>query len=31
MTKFALATAVCIMNDTQRYQTETMSYLNRIL
>lgn len=31
MTKFALATAVCIMNDTQRYQTETMTYLNRIL
>lgn len=31
MTKFALATAMCIMNDTQRYQTETMSYLNRIL
>lgn len=31
MTKFALATAMCIMNDTQRYLTETMSYLNRIL
>lgn len=31
MTKFAIATAVCIMNDTQRYQTETMSYLNRII
>ena len=29
--KFAIAIAVCIMNDTQRYQTETMSYLNRIL
>lgn len=31
MTKFATAIAVCIMNDTQRYQTETMTYLNRIL
>lgn len=31
MTKFAIAIAVCIMNDTQQYQTETMSYLNRIL
>lgn len=31
MTKFAIVIAVCIMKDTQRYQTETMSYLNRIL
>lgn len=30
MTKFALATAVCIMNDTQRYLVVTETYLNRI-
>lgn len=31
MTKFALATAVCITNDTQRYLVVTETYLNRIL
>lgn len=30
MTKFALATAVCIMNDIQRYLVVTETYLNRI-
>lgn len=30
MTKFALAIAVCIMNDTQRYLVVTETYLNRI-
>lgn len=30
MTKFALATAVCIPNDTQRYLVVTETYLNRI-
>lgn len=30
MTKFAMAIAVCIMNDTQRYLVVTEIYLNRI-